>query len=68
MAKKPRFIEFFCLFKHIYHGVWDFHLFSQFSPRWKCLEKETSEKHHIPIVQFKHFFAIRTENQFIVVP
>jgi hypothetical protein len=61
MAKKPRFIEFFCLFKHIYHGVWDFHLFSQFSPRWKCLEKDKPIVYQMHVMKTNNYLQLETK-------
>ena len=61
MAKKLRWIQFLSLFQHIYRRVCNFQLFSQFSPRGKCLEKDVSIVHQINTVGINNCLQLETK-------
>ena len=61
MAKKLRLIQFLSLFQHIYRRVCNFQLFSQFSPRGKCLEKDVSIVYQINTVGINNCLQLETK-------
>ena len=61
MAKKLRWIQFLSLFQHIYRRVCNFQLFSQFSPRGKCLEKDVSIVYQINTVGINNCLQLETK-------
>ena len=61
MAKKLRWIQFLSLFQHIYRRVCNFQLFSQFSPRGKCLEKDVALVYPLSGVKIINYLQLETK-------
>ena len=61
MSNKLRFIQFLSLFQHINRRVCNFQLFSQISPRGKCLEKDVSIVYQINTVGINNCLQLETK-------